>query len=200
MDDKLQNKLEYLTQAILDESRTETERILDEVRQKREAARDASKAALKLEIAQYKKNVLTAMRHNQSRRITLCMAENRRELFKLRDEYSKKVFELLHEKISAFTETPEYLEKLKEYLRRALCEVGDCRAPIVLLRKADMKYEDELKAYAPGYALSFEESAFELGGLMVSCHANNISIDMTYDTEIKDLGGHFAEMFGLELE
>ena len=200
MEDQLRDRLDNLTKAILDESESVTEKILSDVKQKHDAAREASLAALVEEVEQYKKIKLNEVRNTQSRRITVTMVENRRELFKLRAEYSDKVFELLHEKLAAFTESPQYLDKLKQYLSRALAEIGTGEQANVVLRKADMKYSQELKESAEGFDLDFTESGFEVGGLMVSCHAKNLSIDMTYDTELRDLGGHFAEMFGLELE
>ncbi len=200
MVDKLQEKLEILTGAILRESKSETEKILSEVRRRQEAARAASSAALKSEIAQYKKERLQKMRSEQSRRISLCLAENRRELLRLRNEYSEKVFELLTERIKAFTETPEYLEALKGYLNKGLSRIKEFTRVNVTLRKADMKYVDEFPRSLEGYDLFYNEGLFELGGLRLSCPAENISVDMTYDTELKDLAGHFAEMFGLEMD
>ncbi len=200
MEIELQERLETLTRAILEESEAVTEKILDEVKEKHTAARKASIEALKEDVVQYKKAKLSEMRNSQSRRLSACMVENRRELFKLRQEYSNKVFELLREKLTAFTASPHYLDKLRQYLNRALTEIGGGEKMVVMLRKEDMKYAEELRQYAEGYDLEFLESAFEEGGLMVSCHAKNLSVDMTYDTELRDLGGHFAEMFGLELE
>lgn len=200
METELQERLENLTRAILDESEAVTEKILEDVKQKHAAARKASIEALKEEVVQYKKAKISEMRSAQSRRLSQTMVENRRELFKLRQEYSDKVFELLHESLTAYTASPKYLDKLKQYLNRALIEIGSGEKLVVLLRKADMKYSDELKSSAEGFDLEFEEGSFEEGGLMVSCHAKSLSIDMTYDTELRDLGGHFAEMFGLELE
>lgn len=200
MENELRERLETLTRAILDESESVTDKILEEVKEKHAAARQASIAALEEDVIQYKKAKISEMRNAQSRRLSACMVDSRRELFKLRQEYSDKVFELLHEKLSAFTASPQYLNKLKQYLSRALAEIGGGEKMLVFLRKADMKYAEELSKYAEGYDLEFEESSFEEGGMMVSCLAKNLSIDMTFDTELRDLGGHFAEMFGLELE
>lgn len=200
MEDQLQGKLDNLTKAILDESQSVTEKILEEVRQKRDEASEASEAALEAEITLYKKTKLADTKNRESRRLTVATVENRRELLKLRDEYSRKVFELLREKLASFTETPAYEEKLRQYLSRGLHDMGEKVPMTVLLRKADAKYSDTLKKYAEGFEIDFEEGSFEIGGLMISCASKHISIDMTYDTELRDLGGHFAEMFGLELE
>lgn len=197
--DEIQDKLERLTNAILNESHTVTERILSEIEHQRDAALEASEAELKLEVLHYKRAKIAELKSEQSRRVTGITVENRRELFRLRDEYAHQVFELLRDRIAEFTKTPAYLDKLKQYLCRGISEIGGGSA-LVLLRREDMKFVDELKDCAEGSTLSFSEGKFELGGLMLSSLENNMNIDMTYDTEFSELDGHFAEMFGLELE
>ena len=56
-----------------------------------------------------------------------------------------------------------------------------------------------LRQALPQRSVEVRQGSFRLGGLIVDCPEKNLRADQTFDGKLKDLDGHFAELFGLSL-
>jgi vacuolar-type H+-ATPase subunit E/Vma4 len=196
----IEKKLNEFTDSIMKEADNGTKEIMKKIEQERK--RDLDEAALEIEreMSNMIKTKSEGIRGRESRRISAAMMEHRRGLFELRGEFADDVFELVRQKLSDFTRTYDYLDQMKKLLNQALDVLGRDSAVTVSLRYDDLPLADELKKASGGGDLTFQEGHFELGGLLASCPDKDMAIDMTFDAALDDLVGHFAELFGLEIE
>ena len=62
-----------------------------------------------------------------------------------------------------------------------------------------MRFADELMNSASGVSLAFAEGSFALGGLSLVCLSKGRRVDMTFDSALSDMVGHFSELAGLNI-
>ena len=70
---------------------------------------------------------------------------------------------------------------------------------MVYLRPEDMHFSDELQESVTGVNLAFREGDFYLGGMRVVCPSKGQRIDMSFDTAMSDMLGHFTEITGINM-
>lgn len=192
-------KLELFTNAVYSKAIDESHSMAIELQKKEKELIDKAEADVSADINRYKNAKLAEIKARESRRITAKMTENKRALLQYREDCANEAYEEVGNKLRAFTETDQYLPKLKELLTIAIEILGDNVEETVYLRSADMHYEDELKYYSKNKDLSFEEGHFILGGLEVLCSSKNKKVDLSFDSAMEDMVGHFTELTGLSL-
>lgn len=151
------------------------------------------------EARQYIKHAVNEIRAREGRRINTRMTENKRKLLQYREDRATEAFDRVREKIMSFTASEEYLPHLKKLLRRAVDALGYGYPAEVYLRPGDMRFSDELMADAFGVSLAFKEGTFTLGGLTLVSQAKGRRVDMSFDTAINDMVGHFSELTGINM-
>lgn len=196
----IQKKLNDFSAEIIKEANSGSKEILAAIENDRSRALSAAAAEIAQETARYLKAKFEEIKGLESRHISTTMMENRRQLFLLRGEFADEVFNLVREKIVDFTNSFQYFIQLKILLARGIDELKCNDVMEVFLRNEDVTLAEELAKSVSGTKLTFREGHFTLGGLLITCPANHITIDMTFDAALDDLVGHFAEIFGLGLD
>lgn len=147
----------------------------------------------------YEKEKIAEIKAGEGRRINTHMTENKRKLLQYREDIATDAFNKVREKIKAFTASEEYLPHLKKLLRLAIDALGYGYPAEVYLRTEDLHFADELMETAFGVSLAFKEASFTLGGLTLVSQAKGRRVDMSFDTAINDLVGHFSELTGINM-
>lgn len=196
---ELNEKLDQFKQIILQDAMAEREELLGQIAETRRARLSQAEAELRRETDASVQAQLRALTSESGRQVSRRMMENKRAIAVRREEMSREVFAAVREKLLAFTETEDYLPHLKSLYAQAFAALGNPFDGTVWLRSQDMGHARTLAAVLPGRHVTFQEGSFTLGGLIVDCHSRLLRADMSYDTALGDLDGHFAELFGLSL-
>lgn len=196
---ELTQKLDRFTAAIVAGATAETERTLEELKQKHDAAYSAAEKEIRLEVYRYICGEAAQIRRESGQRVSRHMLENKRTLYLRRGALAAEVFGQVQERIQAFTRTPAYRARLLELCRQSVGKLAGARDIKILLRPEDMGYASGLAAELPGVEAEFIPGEFQLGGLMAESDELGVFLDATFDSAMEDLNGHFAELFGLSL-
>ena len=194
-----EEKLHAFTQTALREAGRDAQRIKDELRVKHDKAMAAVHSKYKSEINRWREAKAAEVRSAEMRRVNSVLAENRRAMLDYRESCAKDVFGALPERIRTFTESAEYPAHMVKLLRRAYDAIGG-NAPMQLyLREADMGLAEQLKEALPNVDLTVMEGDFRYGGLCLNCPEKHVRADLSFDSAISDMVGHFSEISGMEM-
>lgn len=196
----LEKKLAAFTEAMLNAAVDDSLSAMLELRQREKVLLAQAREEISEEVSRYKSKRLAEIKARESHRVTNRMTENKRVLLQLREESAKQAFDEAKEKIVRFTQSEDYLPHLKGLLQKAVETLGYGISAEVSLRPEDMKYADELLSSVRGVSLAFREGSFTLGGLCVYAPARGKQVDMSFDSAMTDMVGHFADMSGLRVE
>lgn len=192
-------KLADFTNAMLSTAIEQSHDIIAQLSEKEKELIDRATEDIGAEVERYKNLKLAEIKADASHRVTTRMTDNKRTLLQYREDIANQVFDEVMEKIRQLTESEEYLPHLKGLLKKAVSVFGYGFAAVAILRPEDMHFADELLGEAVGVSLAFEEGAFTLGGLCLSCPAMGKQVDLTFDSALSDMVGHFADMSGLQV-
>lgn len=196
---ELNNSFARFTQIVYDDAAAERERILADVETRRRStlqeAEDAERAAMR-QVIQEESGRIEA---ESGRMISRHMLEGKRRVATRREAMADEVFAAVREKLVAFHATPEYREKLKQLYCKAFEALGNPYDAVIYLGHEDMDMDSQLARLLPGRHVEFVEAPIALGGLIMDCQSRLQRVDLSYDTALGDLDGHFAELFGLRL-
>ena len=70
---------------------------------------------------------------------------------------------------------------------------------VIQLRREDLPLGQKLADSVAPVKATVEEGRFQIGGLVALCPELGIRADCSFDAQLEELGGHFAEIFGLSL-
>ncbi len=193
-------KLLHFTDTVIQTAVQESQELSGQIEKKlKDAIHEERMAAFDKAQAYYEKES-ARIRAEASREVSRFLMEGKRKVYLRRQEIAEEVFGKVREKISSFTQSEEYPDHMKYLLQEALQNLDDGVTEIVLrLRKEDLKLGPMLTEAAAPLNVEVQEGGFYLGGLSVRCPQRKIRIDCTFDQQLKDLYGHFAELFGLSL-
>ena len=194
-----EEKLYSFTQTALREATRDAQRIKDELRAKHDKAMAEVHIKYKAEISRWREAKAAEVRSAEMRRVNTVLADNRRAMLDYRESCAQDVFEALPERIRAFTESDAYPAHMVRLLRRAYESIGG-NAPMELcLREKDMHLREKLCAALPEATLTVVEGNFTLGGLCLSCPDKRMRADLSFDSAMADMVGHFSELSGMEM-
>lgn len=192
-------KLLHFTQAVLDSATRESETLRRQLAQDRAEALSDARAQAREASRAYFDREAARIRAEAGREVSLRLMENKRQVYLRRKEIGQEVFDRVRERIEAFTASPEYPERLRALLVRALGQLKGAEQVTVYLRREDMHYTEALERWVGPVAVTWEEGDFSLGGLTIRCPELGQRVDCSYDSQLAELSGHFAETFGLSL-
>ncbi len=195
----MNDKLERFKQLVLEEALQDQQTLRAQVEEERSRRLKEAEEQIKRETDEYVQNRARAITSETGREISRRMLTDKHAIANRREAIAAEVFSSVRLKILAFTETEEYLPHLKALYVDAFSALGNPYDGQILLRPEDMKYSRQLAAALPGRHITFLEGEFKLGGLIVDCQSKLLRADMSYDTALGDLEGHFAELFGISL-
>ena len=192
-------KLEAFGNAILGEAIEESRRITDELHKRQEEIISGAKAEISADAERYVNVRISEIQAREGRRVAARMTENKHTLLQYREDCATESFAKVSARIEAFTASEDYLPHLKTLLRQAVEALGYGFSATVYLRPEDMRFADELMNSASGVSLAFAEGSFALGGLSLVCLSKGRRVDMTFDSALSDMVGHFSELAGLNI-
>lgn len=191
-------KLEHFTSTIEADAKSESEKILEEIRREMDSAMVAAEDDILSETFRYIKNEVARERTNAGREVSRRMMENKNALNARREEMSGVIMQKVIARLAEYVKTDEYFQGLADTARLILDAFRHADT-ILYLRKEDVGLEKKLRDELKGEKFTVETGAFELGGVMGTCPVTHMQIDESFDTKFSELRGHFAELFGLQL-
>ena len=192
-------KLEEFTDTIIAEAIEEAHQITLELKSKQDAMIKEAENSIAAEAERYKNSSIAEIRATEERRISAKRNADKHELLRYREVCAVDIHKQVQNKISAFTATEAYPEHLKKLLRQAIEALGYGISVEVFLRPEDMRFGDELISSVTGVSIAVTQGDFSLGGLRVVCPSKGQRIDMSFDTSLNDMVGHFSELAGLKM-
>jgi len=194
-----EKKLEEYTDSIIADAIEDSNKIVIELREKQDKLIQKADTDIKAEALRYQNAKISEIKTRENLRIHARMTDNKYKLLQYREDCANEAFKEVEQKIVEFTAGEEYLPHLKGLLKKAVDFLGYGFLVDVYLRPEDMHFADELHASVSGVSLAFYEGEFALGGLRVVCPSKGQRIDLSFDTSMKDMVGHFTELSGLNM-
>lgn len=106
------------------------------------------------------------------------------ELFMLRKEMTEKVFARATEKLTAFTQTSEYKEKLLDSAKK-LSELFGSNACTLQVKESDLRFKDEIASAFKTTPKIETDNTIKLGGIKGVCTSMKIIADETLDSRLE---------------
>lgn len=195
-----EKKLEAFTDTIISAAICQADVITADLRAKQDALIKEAEASIADEAKRYEAAEIAEAKAEAERRISAKLNANKHALLEYREFCANEIYNQVQTKISEYTASEDYHQQLKKLLQEAIDTLGYGLSVEVFLRKEDMRFADELLASTSGVSIAFCEGEFSLGGIRVVCHSKGRRIDMSYDTALNDMVGHFSELAGLKVE
>ena len=192
-------KLEEYTDAIIADAMEDSRQIVLELREKQEKIIKKADMDIAAEALKYQKARIAEIKTKESLRINAKMIENKQTILQYREDCATETFKEVEAEIVKFVSSEKYLPHLTTLLKRAIEVLGFGVLAVVYLRPEDMHFSDELQESVTGVNLAFREGDFYLGGMRVVCPTKGQRIDMSFDTALSDMLGHFTEITGINM-
>lgn len=193
-------KLEEFTGAIISDAIEDSKKIVLELRDKQEKLISKAETDIAAEAMRYQNVKIAEIKTRENLRVNARMTENKFALLKYREEWANKAFIEVRDKVVEFTASEEYLPHLESLLKKAIEFLGYGHLVEVSLRPEDMHFADDLIGSVTGVSIAVTEGSFSLGGLRVVCPSKGQRIDLSFDTSLNDMVGHFSELADLKMD
>lgn len=180
------------------QSEEQRNQLLNEISAAKKEAVSKAETQFEVEAEKYVIRQLSIAETNIKSEYAVKNLKSQGELFKLRDEMTKKVFEKAKEKLVAFSATPEYKDLLLK-LAKEITSVFENNSCVISLKSDDMKYCDGIKALFSGEVKFKEDSNIVIGGIRGYCKEMNIVADNTLDSKLDEQKSKFVEEANLKI-
>lgn len=192
-------KLIHFTDNVLKAASKESEELERQLADQRKAALDeARKAAWENAKAYYNKEA-AKLKAEAGREVSRHLMEGKRQVYLRRSQVAQEVLAQVRRRVDEFVVSPAYPEHLKTLLARAMERLDGVEEIYLRLRQEDLELGPMLAESVAPVKVKYEEGRIQVGGLAIRCPELGIRVDCSFDTELEELGGHFAETFGLSL-
>lgn len=192
-------KLLHFTDNVLKTATRESQELNRQLEEKRKAALHAAKLSARESAHAYYEKQAAQIRAEAGREVSRHLMEGKRQVYLRRTEMAQEVLAKVRERLDQFVVSDEYPEHLKGLLAQAMERLDGVEEITLRLRKEDLHLGPMLAESAAPVKVKCEEGRFHIGGLAVRCPQLGIRIDCSFDSELEELSGHFAETFGLSL-
>ncbi|MEG0765547.1 MAG: V-type ATP synthase subunit E [Pseudoflavonifractor sp.] len=196
---QLNQKLDRFTATILAQATAETERTLQALSQQHGAVYSAAENQVLAETYQFVHSEVARVKTQAGRRVSRHMLDDKKALYRRREEIAADVFDLVEQKLRAYAQTPAYPLRLQALYRDAVAALAGARQLRVYLRAEDLGFAPDLAALSPHLQTEFLKGSFLYGGLIAEAPDLGRRVDASFSAAMGDLSGHFAELFGLSL-
>lgn len=193
-------KLEEFTGAIISDAIEDSNKIVLELRDKQIKLISKADTDIAAEAIRYQNVKIAEIKTRENLRVNARMTENKFALLQYREEWANKAFIEVRDKVVEFTTSQEYLPHLESLLKKAIEFLGYGHLVEVSLRHEDMHFADDLIGSVTGVSIAVTEGSFSLGGLRVVCPSKGQRIDLSFDTSLNDMVGHFSELADLKMD
>lgn len=141
------------------------------------------------------------MRASVTKELSTHEYEGRRALFERRVTIEKKVFDEAAEKLSAYTETPDY----KKYIYKAVLAAAKTFSSspdgtVFRIREEDMSFAESINSAYGSRCVIEADSTIQLGGLRALNEGLGIAIDATLDARLEQQHEWFCENADLSID
>lgn len=192
-------KLDRFTAAILREAAEESRQAQAAFDERRQALLEEVRVQAKAEAKAYRHQEIARLRAEAGQQVSRRMQKSKHTLFRRRNEIAGEVFDEVREQIAAYTVSAAYAGRLEELLQAALARLDGADRVRVYLRAEDRAHRPFLQERMPEVQMTFLEGEFQLGGLIVEAPDLGLRVDASFDSRLRSLSGHFAELFGISL-
>lgn len=193
-----EKKLDKFSSAVLKDAEAQREKILAEIEEYRKAEMEKAEEDILHEAYIMIQNEISAIKNQQSRRISLAELEGRRKFLKQREDIMARVFKETSARIVEFTHTTEYQNKLCDAVRKN-CEAMPEGDIVIQVKRDDLAFADALTA-ASGRAARVEaNSSITLGGYILINKDKGVIIDESLDLKLSNQKDWFAASSGLTM-
>ena len=192
-------KLEIFTQAVLREANEDAKNIRERLKAKHDEEIRRARQTYKAESERWLEAQSAELTAQEMCRVSTRMAENKRRLLDFRESCAKAVFSRIPEKVGAFTASPDYAPHMAVLLKKAYEALGQAEQVELWLREEDQTLWPALRDSLPGTEITLRQGDFHLGGLCLTCPERGMRADLTFDSAMADLEGHFSELSGMHI-
>lgn len=198
MADKTQpyEKLERFTAVITADAMTEARDIYAAIQQESDQVLSAAEDEALAETFRYIKNEISRIRNTAGQRVSKKIMDDKRSLARRRSEMNEETLTLVREKLRGYVTTDAYKQQLKTLAAKAVELFQEDTQ--IYLRAEDLPLVEAIRPKC-SVSITFHEGTFRLGGLRAVCPGKHLQIDESFDTELEELAGRFAELFGLQM-
>lgn len=193
-----ENKTDNFLKAIKRYANAQKRAMAGEVKQLKTERLKEAEAKAKLDSERVKKQKLAETHNRQTAKLAKATQEGQKKLFLERSVMAEEVFRLASDKLSDYTKTAEYREKLKESAK-AIAEVFDGCGCVLYLNERDLQSAGELKAFFSGDTEVKADKSIKIGGLKGYCQSKGIIADETLDAKLEAQREWFVENAALSV-
>jgi vacuolar-type H+-ATPase subunit E/Vma4 len=192
-------KLLHFTDNVLKSAQQENAELTRKLENKRKAALHAAQMSARESAQAYYDREAAKIRAEAGREISRHLMDGKRQVYLRRSQVSQEVMAQVRQRLDQFVTSPEYPEHLKKMLSDAMEQLPGVEEITLRLRKEDLPLGPMLAESVTPVKVTCEEGRFHIGGLAVRCPQLGVRIDCSFDAQLEELSGHFAETFGLSL-
>ena len=192
-------KLIHFTDNVLKAASRESQELDQQLEEQRKAALEEARKAALDSAKNYYVREAAKLKAEAGREVSKHLMDGKRQVYLRRTQVAQEVFDQVRQKVDAFTASDAYPEHLKKLLARAMERLDGVDEIYLRLRQEDLPLGPMLAESVAPVKVKYEGGKIQVGGLAVRCPQLGIRVDCSFDTELEELSGHFAETFGLSL-
>ncbi|MCL1827934.1 MAG: V-type proton ATPase subunit E [Oscillospiraceae bacterium] len=190
-------KLDIFNKTVLNEAMADSKRITEQFEKAVETATKQAEDAIDLEVQKYEVAKRAEITARERRRIRSEKNDRHHKLLEFREDCAGETYKTVTEYIDEFIKTDKYPDYLVRILTGAAKRLPDNTPAEIYLRPEDMHLSGYLIDKVPGISMSFNKGTFSLGGMWLSAPQLKLRIDMSFDSAMSDIIGHFSELSGM---
>jgi V/A-type H+/Na+-transporting ATPase subunit E len=193
-----EKKLDKFSSAVLKDAEEQRSKILEEIEEYRKSQMEKAEEEILHEAYVMIQNEIASIRNSHSRKISLAELEGRRNLLKLRENLTGKVFNETASLIADFAKTDDYKKYICGLVKKS-CDVIPEGSIVIEVRKDDLVFGEALVAASGRDAKVAENVKITLGGVIVSNPEMGIVVDETLDLKLSSQKDWFSSESGLSI-
>ncbi|MCR5652704.1 MAG: hypothetical protein K6F88_02790 [Ruminococcus sp.] len=178
------NKTNNFLKAIKKYAQEQQNAMKGEVAQLKTERLKETEARAKRDSKQLIKQKLSEKRSEQTALIASKIQEGQKKLFIERAAMTDEIFSLSAQKLTDYTKTDAYVEKLRTSARE-IAQLFGGKGCVIYLSEKDADKADELKALFGGTAQAQTDKTIRIGGIKAYCENMGIIADETLDTKLE---------------
>ena len=191
-------KLDLFIKSVLAEASTDSQKATEQFDNAVNRTTKQAEESIAAEIQKYETAKKAEITARERRRVRSEINDRRHKLLEFREERAKETYQRVIEHLEEFTRSDKYPDYLAGLLADAVKRLPENTRAEIYLRADDMFLSGRLKDIFPGPDVSFGEGNFSLGGLLLSAPQLKLRIDMSFDSAMSDIIGHFSELSGMK--
>lgn len=192
------NKTGNFLKEIQKQSEEQRNQLLNEISAAKKEAVSKAEKQFQAEAEKYVAHQLNAAETNIKSEYAVKTLKCQGELFKLREDMTKKVFEKAKERLVAFSESDSYEDTLLE-LSKEIADTFNENSCVIYLKSQDMKFCDKIRPLFSGNVEFAEDNSIQIGGVKGFCKEIKIVADNTLDSKLQQQKSKFIETANLKI-